>query len=236
MTSDPIRIVILDDHQVTIDGFYFRLERAPGLRIVGAARTGEELEALLASEPADVLLLDVAVPTSPTNANLYPMLFAVPQLQARYPDLVVLVVSMHLDLSLTRALLHSGISGYILKDDVATIRALPEVVRAVAAGGVHLSARVAQLLQQQAGTPDEAPLTRRQLEALSLCTAYPGETGAQLAVRLGVAPSTVRNLLSGAYARLGARNLVEALQIVRELRLIPPATPDQPPPSAPPQV
>ena len=234
MAIDPIRIAILDDHQTSIDGYYYRLETAPGLRVVGAARTGEELEALLAREPADVLLLDVAVPTSPTNSNSYPVLFAVPHLQARYPALSVLVISMHLDVALTKALLESGASGYILKDDAATIRVLPDVVRTVAAGGVHLSARVAQLLQQQAGAPGEALLTRRQHEVLSLCAAYPGEPGAQLAARLGVAPSTLRNLLSGAYARLGVRNLVEALQRARELRLITPLTSDPwPPPDQP---
>jgi DNA-binding NarL/FixJ family response regulator len=225
MAKEPIRVAILDDHQSIIDGYYYRLGKEPAIEIVGAVHFGEDLEALLARQPVDVLLLDVFAPTSATNSNPYPIIFTIPQLQQRYPGLAALVISMHDDPTLVKAVLEGGASGYILKDDVATIQALAAVVLAVASGGVHFSAAVYQTLQQQPVSADEPILTRRQLEALSLCAAYPGEPYAHLAVKLGVTESTVRNLLSGAYVRLDVRNRAEAVHKARELRLITPLTP-----------
>jgi len=221
--GEPIRVAILDDHQSIIDGYYYRLEKDPAIKIVGAAHTGAEFEALLAQQPADVVLLDLSVPTSAENSSPYPILFVIPQLQQRYPSLAVLVISMLSEPALVKAVLDAGASGYILKDDLTTIQALAAVIVAVAGGGVHFSAQVYQQLQKRVGG---APvLTRRQLAALSLCAAYPGETLAHLAGLLGVTESTVRNLLSGAYERLGVRNRAEAVQKARELRLITPLPP-----------
>jgi DNA-binding NarL/FixJ family response regulator len=127
---------------------------------------------------------------------------------------------MHNDPNLIKAIIDAGASGYILKEDAATIRALADVVHTVAAGGLHFSAKVYQRLQQlTGGTP---VLTRRQLEALSLCAAYPGEHYVHFAEKLGIAESTVRNLLSAAYERLEARNQAEAVHKARELGLITP--------------
>lgn len=225
MAKEPIRVAILDDHQSIIDGYYYRLDKEPALQIVGAVHSGEAFEALLARQPVEVALLDVGAPTSATNSSPYPILFAIPQLQQRYPALVVLVISMHDEPTLIQALLDAGASGYILKDDTATLQVLAAVVLSVAEGGVHLSAVVYHQLQQRQRPAGEPELTRRQLEALSLCGAYPGEPYAQLAGKLGVTESTMRNLLSGAYVRLGVRNRGEAIHKARELRLItPPGT------------
>ncbi len=225
MAKDPIRVVILDDHQSIIDGYYYRLGPERSIEIVGAVRCGEDLEALLAQQPADVALLDVYVPTSAVNSNPYPLLFAIPHLQQRYPALAVLVISMNNDPTLIKALLAAGASGYILKDDGATIQALAAVVLAVAEGGVHFSTEIYQSLQQHPAPGGEPGPTRRQLEALSLCAAYPGEPYAHLARKLGVTESTVRNLQSGAFTRLGVRNRAEAIHRARELRLITPLSP-----------
>ncbi len=73
------------------------------------------------------------------------------------------------------------------------------------------------MLKHKAG---DAPLTPRQQQALSLAAAYPDHTSAELALRLGVAQSTARNLLSGAYLRLGVRSRAAAVAKARHLGLI----------------
>lgn len=225
MADALVKVAILDDHQSTIDGYHYRLDKEPAIRIIGAAYDGEAFEALLARQPADVVLLDVYAPTSASNSSPYPILFAIPRLQQRYPALAVLVISMHTDANLIQAVLEAGASGYILKNDAATLQALAAVVLAVAGGGVHFSAEVYHSLQPSEAAARGPALTRRQLEALSLCAAYPGEPYSHLAVLLGVTESTVRNLLSSAYVRLGVRNRAEAVHRARELQLITPLGP-----------
>ena len=116
--------------------------------------------------------------------------------------------------------MESGASGYILKDDQATIQDLANVAMMVAKGGIHLSQPAFEQLFKS--TQRESALTSRQLEALSLCAAYPDASSAELASYLGVANSTMRNLLSGAYLHLQVHTRAAAIIKATQLGLIPP--------------
>lgn len=221
--SPKIRVSILDDHQSIVDGYLYRLSNTPQIEVVATMFYGEELESTLPSKPTDVLILDVNVPTSPTNTNPYPILHWIPQLLQTYPSLNVLVISMHAQRTLIKAVMEAGASGYILKDDQATLRALPSVIISVAQGGIHLSRQAHDLLLRNGSQETLNPaLTSRQQEVLSLLTAYPDLTSANIAQKLGVGHSTVRNLLSDAYLRLGVRNRSAAIAKARQLGLITP--------------
>lgn len=213
-----IRVAILDDHQSIIDGYTFRLSHTTDIKVVATASYAEELDPILAHHAIDVLILDAFVPTSPDNPNPYPILHAIPKWLQLYSELTVLVISMHKQATLIKAVMEAGASGYILKDDQAIIRELESVIRSVAKGGIHFSKLAhQQLIKRQ---PKEMNLTPRQIEALSLCAAYPDETAAKLACKLGVANSTMRTLLSGAYLRLGVRNRMSAIAKARQLGVI----------------
>ncbi len=226
MLSQTIRIAILDDHPGIIDGYRYRLGEEPDLEIVGTAGYGEELEPLLAERPADVLLLDVQVPTSPENVNPYPILHLLPKLLQRYPDMNVLVISMHAQRALIQASMEAGASGYVLKDDQAAIRELAAVVRTVADGGVYLSQIANQLLRKRPTDELNQALSARQVEALSLCAAYPDASSAELADKMSIAGSTLRNLLSGAYLKLEVRSRGAAVARARQMGLLPQEAPD----------
>lgn len=221
--SSKIRVVILEDHQSTIDGYLYRLKDTPQFEIVGAAAFGVELEPLLAEHPADIALLDVNVPTAPDNPNPYPILHVIPDLLQKYPDLAVLVISMLTERALIQAVMDAGASGYILKDDSAAIQQLGSILSSVASGGVYLSEQARQKLFKRHPKDNEPVLTQRQIQALSLCAAYPDESLADLAGKLCVTNSTVRNLLSGAYLRLGVSHRAAAVAKARQLGLITPA-------------
>ena len=225
MTARTIHVTILDDHQGIIDGYLYRLSNVPGFEVVATISYGEELEPTLAAHPTDVLLLDINVPTSAENPNPYPILHSVPNLLQKYPNLNILVISMFAERSLIKAVMETGASGYILKDDQATIRDLANVVGSVANGGVYFSQKAHKLFLKNQKIDDSAPLTSRQLEALSLCAAYPDSTTVQLAGKMAVSHSTVRNLLSGSYIRLGVHSRTAAIAKARQLGLI---TPDPP--------
>jgi len=218
--SHKIRVSILDDHQSIIDGYRYRLSRADRVQVVATACFGEALEPMLAEHPTDVLLLDMQVPTSPENNNPYPVPQTIPRLLQAYPTLSILIISMHAKRPMIRTVMEAGASGYILKDDGQTIQHLEEVILAVAGGDIYLSQAADELYDPGEGSA----LTPRQLEVLSLFAAYPNHTSASVALKLEVAHSTVRNLLSEAYMRLGVRNRSAAILKAQELGLIPPAT------------
>ena len=226
--SKKISVTILDDHQSIIDGYLYRLSSHANIEVVSTITYGEELEPALAKYPTDVLLLDINVPTAPDNLNPYPILYVIPKLLQVYPDLNVLVISMFAERGLIRAVMESGASGYILKDDQTTIRNLANVVLLIAGGGIYFSPKAHQLLLTQKTIPTGQRLSTRQLEALSLCASYPNSSTAELAHKMSVTNSTVRNLLSGAYARLDVQTRAAALAKAKQLGLITPESPTLP--------
>lgn len=228
MTPRTIRVTILDDHQSIIDGYVYRLSSAPGFEIAATIYYGDDLEPTMAAQPTDVLLLDINVPISAENANPYPILHSIPSLLEKYPNLHILVISMYAERGLIRAVMEAGASGYVLKDDRTMLQDLGNVVLSIAAGGIYFSKKAHQLLLSQKTVPSGEHLSTRQLEALSLCAAYPEWTSADVAKKMSVSHSTVRNLLSGAYLRLEVRNRPAAIAKARQLGLI---TPDSPVPT-----
>lgn len=221
--TKKIRVAILDDHQSIVDGYIYRLEKDPQIEITATMAFGEELESTLEKTPADVLLLDVNVPISKENQNPYPILHCIPKLLQTHPDLNILIISMHAERGLIRAVMDAGASGYILKDDPAILKNLGNVVKIIAEGGVQYS-QVAH--DQYARYLSEEVLSPRQLEALSLSAAYPDSTTSDLAKKLNVSHSTVRNLLSNAYFKLDVHNRAAAIAKARQMGLITPNPPE----------
>lgn len=223
-----IHVTILDDHLAIIDGYISRLKSDPEIEVVNTVMYGEELEASLAGHPSDVLLLDVQVPTSRENSNPYPILHCIPKLLEQYPDMSILVISMFTQRTLINSVMEAGASGYVLKDDAASIRELASIVRTIASGGIHMSQLAYQQLRRLPTGELPPTLSTRQLEALSLAAAYPDSSTADMAERMNIAPSTVRNLLSGAYLKLEVRTRAAAIAKARQLGLITPPPPEPP--------
>ena len=226
--KNKISVTILDDHQSIVDGYLFRLSKFPQIEIINTIEYGEDLEGALRKQVPDVLILDVNVNVSAENSNNYPIFHVIPDLLQRYPDLAILVISMHNDRSIIRAVMEGGASGYILKDDQRTIQELGSVILSIMSGGIFLSEKVRNLYVKNRSAASEEPLTGRQMEALSLCAAYPDHTTERLAQIMNVANSTVRNLLSGAYLRLGVNSRAAAIAKARQMGLIPPDSPPLP--------
>ena len=226
--ENKIRVTILDDHQSIVDGYRFRLSKFPQIEVIDSLEHGEDLEPSLKKQVPNILLLDVHVPVSAENQNPYPILQIIPDLLQHYPDLVILVISMFAERGIIRAIMESGASGYILKDDQKTIRDLGNVILSVASGGIHLSEKAYTAYMKNRNVASEEPLTGRQMRVLSLCAAYPDHTTSDLAREMNVANSTVRNMLSEMYIRLGVHSRAAAIAKARQLGLIAPDSPAVP--------
>jgi two-component system nitrate/nitrite response regulator NarL len=216
--SSRIHVAILDDHQSIIDGYTYRLSMDPDIQIAGTATYGEDLENMLLENEVDVLILDVSVPNSPTDHNQFPIIHVIPSLLEQYPRLNILIISMFTQHTLIDALVNIGISGYIFKDDQASIQQLDKIVKSICNGGIYFSPEAYQEPGEEATGPI---LTPRQLEALSLCDSTPDGDTIILARRLGITGSTLRNLLSGSYLRLGVRTRAAAIAKAHKLGILP---------------
>jgi len=216
--KDRIRVAIMDDHQSIVDGYLYRLSQVPEIEVVTTLAYGDELEPALKKQPVDVLILDVHVPVSPNNPNPYPILYTIPHLLELYPELEILVISMFGDRSLIRAVVEAGASGYVLKNDSQVIQELGKTILSVASGDVCFSEKAWKTFL---GKRDE-PFTPRQLEALSLSAAYPNSKTAELARKMKIANSTLRNLLSTVYLKLGVQTRAAAIAKAREMGIITP--------------
>jgi DNA-binding NarL/FixJ family response regulator len=216
--TNKIQVAIMDDHQSIVDGYRYRLTQVPEIEVIATLAYGDELEPALKEHPVDVLLLDVQVPISPKNPNPYPILHTIPRLLEQYPELAILVISMHDQRGLIRAIIEAGASGYILKNDSQKIQELGKAILSVADGGVCFSDKALKAFVAR----NEEPFTPRHLEALSLCASYPNSKTAELARKMKIANSTLRNLLSSAYLKLGVQTRAAAVAKARELGIITP--------------
>jgi DNA-binding NarL/FixJ family response regulator len=215
--TTTVGVAILDDHQAILDGCRYRLSGAPDIRVVATAAYWSEMESLLAARDCDVLLMDINVPASPDNPLPFPILSVIVRLGAHYPELAIVIFSMSAEPAFVRAAIQAGAGGYILKEDATAMQQLAAVVRAVAAGDAYLSDKAQHCLQ--AATDEAVHLTRRQLQLLSLLAFNPDLKLEVLAEECNVAASTVRNLLSDAYRRLGVTNRGSAILRMRQLGL-----------------
>ena len=222
--KENIQVLIMDDHQGIVDGYRYRLTMVPNINVVDTVSYGDQLEPALSENPVDVLILDVEVPISQNNPNSYPILHTIPKLLEQYPGLMILVISVHNEPGLIRAVVDAGATGYILKSDSQRIQELGKWVFRLVNGELCFSERALEVL---VGRKD-GPFTPRQLEALSLCAAYPNSKTAELARKMKIADSTLRNLLSTIYFKLDVQTRAAAIAKARQMGIL---TPD---PTAPP--
>jgi two-component system response regulator DesR len=176
------------------------LEIEPDLEVVGRARTGAEALDLAARRRPDVVLTDIEMPGM-TGLDL------AAELRARGNPARIIILTTFARPGYLRRALDVGASGYLLKD--APSAELAEAIRRVAAGG----RAIAPALAAEAWTEPD-PLTDRERQVLRL--ADEGLSGEAIAKQLKLSEGTVRNYLSEAIGKLGARNRVEASRLARQ--------------------
>jgi DNA-binding NarL/FixJ family response regulator len=201
-----IKVMVVDDHPIVLSGLTALIRSDPDLELVGAARTAAEARAVSA-EPG-VALLDLNLPDG-DGISLGA------ELKRRWPQLRVVVFTMHADDQFVVRSLGSGLDGYLLKDSDPD-----DVLAAIhsAARGSLVIGRGAQtaVLAAAAAAPHPgalAALDSRDLEILELLAQ--GMPTSQVAARLFLAPKTIRNRVSDMLGKLGVATREEAIALVR---------------------
>jgi DNA-binding NarL/FixJ family response regulator len=198
----PIRILLADDHALFRAGVRSLLRGVPGFKVVAEAGDGREALRLVAKRRPDVVLMDITMPG--LNG-----LDAAARVAADFPDIGIVVVSMHADQAFVRRAFQVGARGYLLKH--AGRPELELAIRTVARGDTYLSRAIAKSVTsdyveraRQATSPEEQ-LTARQREILQLIAE--GYTSKAIAERLRVSVKTVEAHRGRLMDRLAIRDV-----------------------------
>lgn len=194
--NEMTKILIADDHKMFRDGLKAILEQEQDIEVVAEAGSTMEIYDILGKIQPNVILLDISLGDG-SGIEVTKVL------SQKYPDLRVLVVSMHAESTYVLKMLEIGAAGYILKD--AGKNEMLNAVRAVAAGDSYFSQQVSSImvayLQRKSVPPSrqkqDVLLTRREIEVLKLIAAE--NSNQEIADKLFISTRTVdthrRNLL-----------------------------------------
>jgi DNA-binding NarL/FixJ family response regulator len=208
--TDPIRVLIVDDHPVVRDGLRGVLSGEPDMAVVGEAGDGAEaLTRVAAANPAvDVVLMDLRMPTMGG-------VDAIKELRRAGPTPRVLVLTtFDTDRDVLPAI-EAGATGYLLKD--APPEELAAAVRTAAAGRTTLAPAVADRLMNRLRVPGTT-LTKRETEVLTLVA--DGLSNQAIGRRLYLTEGTIKSHLVRIYTKLGVDSRTAAIASATRLGLI----------------
>ena len=194
-----IRVLIAEDQAMVLGARAALLDIEPDITVVAQARDGRAALALVREHRPDVLLTDIEMP------NLTGLDLAAEVKRSGLPTRVIMLTTFARPGYLRRAL-DAGASGYLLKDSPSD--KLADAIRRVHAGGRAVDPDLAV----EAWT-EQDPLTDRERQVLRL--AAEGQSSSEIADALTLSEGTVRNYLSEAISKLGARNRIEAARTAR---------------------
>lgn len=199
----PIRVFILDDHEMIRRGLRTMLEEAGGFEIVGEAAGSRQALRVLPSLRPDVALVDVQLPDGSG-------IEVCRQLRTLEPPVRVLVVTTFDDEDARLAATLAGAAGFVSKQIRGT--RLVDAVRWIAAGETLLddvaSADVAQRVRERRTDPRMATLTGQETRVLNLIA--DGLTNRQIGERLGIGEKTVKNYVTSVLLKLGMSRRTQA--------------------------
>ncbi|MGB3435857.1 response regulator [Achromobacter sp.] len=212
--TDAIRLLLIDDHPLVRDGLRLRLETVPQLRVVGeagnAAAAQAFLAACLAEDPQGGTLPHLAL--MDLNMPGVGGLELTALLHERYPQIAVLVLSMHDNPEYMVQAVKAGARGYLLKDEPA--QEIVTAIDAVMAGRNYFSAAVAVRLSQ--ATAPATMLTQRERDVLRHIAS--GEANKQIAQALGLSVRTVETHRLNIKRKLGIDGQAELIKYAVENR------------------
>jgi len=202
MSNRQIRIMLADDHALVLEGLRGLIEREPDMEVVGTFTDGAALLEALRYYTPDVVVLDLAMPTTGGLTCLEAIR------KAGLPIKVV-ILSAFGDGGSLQSAWEGQADGFTLKTDPP--RQTVATIRNVAQGQIVFPRAVRQAAS--AGQPVQrlSQLTRREYAVLDLLAA--GLTNAQIAERLSVQESTIKFHLQNIFQKLGVTNRTEAAQV-----------------------
>ena len=208
MGSSPnlIRILTVDDHPLLREGIAFLVKSQQDMELVAEASDGEEAIEQFRRHRPDVTLMDLRMP----NLNGTE---AISRIRNEFPDAKIIVLSTYGgDVQVLRAI-KAGARGYIVKGHVH--RELLDTIRSVHAGHKRIPPEIAAELADHAA---DDQLSSREIDVLRLIGE--GNANKQIADKLSIAETTVKNHISNIFSKLGANDRAHAVTIALQRGII----------------
>ena len=199
--SWPLKILVIDDHPVVLEGLTALLSTAAdGLAVLRASNATDGLSVLEAQPDLDAILLDLAMPGLSGSQ-------AIDAFRAAAPDLAIIVISALETAEQVRLALAHGARGFIPKS--SRPQTVLAAIRLVLAGETYIPPTILG----EVGVPQDAKLTQRQVEILGALSE--GQSNKEIAAALGVAEKTVKAHVSAIFRILGVVNRTQAAAAYR---------------------
>ncbi len=205
------KVLIADDHTIVRTGLRALLESDPTITLVGEATGGYETIEKVSLHQPDILVLDISMPDLDGIS-------VVKKLSPQFPELKILILTLHDDKALLREAIKSGASGYILKQAAESdlIMAISVIMR----GDMYVEPSMLQGVfnegiksQRSDETEDPIPLTAREIDVLRLIAQ--GYTNRQIGEELSISVRTVEGHRANLTKKLGIRSRVDLVRYAR---------------------
>ncbi len=200
-----IKVILVDNHPLVLDGLKALLETYPHIAVVGTAiHPAAGVEEALRSRP-NVVLMDINMP-------LMNGIEAIALFKRKVPDAQILMLSMHDNREYISASVMRGASGYILKD--VPTEEIVLAIEQVAAGGNFFSSGVSEVLKANKLPETGSDLTPRECSILAKLAT--GQTNRDIAEALGISPATVETHRKNIKKKLGITTTAGLIRYVME--------------------
>lgn len=207
--SEPIRVLICDDHPLFREGVAHSLSHDAGLTVVAQASSGEEAYKLVSELLPDILLMDVTMPGEGGLA-------ATRRIASAWPIVRIIMLTVSEDEDTLMNALRAGAKGYVLKG--VSARELLNAVHIVAEGHVYISSALASSILVEMTSQDQSDpmnsLTEREREILALVA--DGLTNREIGNKLHLAEKTIKHYMTNVLQKLQVRSRVEAALLAQK--------------------
>lgn len=205
---DHIRIMLADDHHLVRKAFALMLDAQPGMKITGHAANGRELLELIKAGQPDLVLLDVDMPIMNGRQSLG-------IIKLRFPDVKVIMLSLHKDAALMNECMGNGAAAYLHKD--IDMEDLIVAIRSVHTEGVYFNKELSKALltgvkKEKKGNPffDGQALSEKEIVVLKeLCE---GKTNRDIADTLHISVNTVGFHRNNIYTKARCNNMASLMK------------------------
>ncbi|HMU08602.1 MAG TPA: response regulator transcription factor [Ferruginibacter sp.] len=206
-----IRLFIVDDHPVVIEGIHALLQNEKGIEWAGQAMNAQSCLGFFVNNTADVVLMDISMPGM-DGVELCALM------KEKYPKIMILGLSTFNQGLYIKKMVENGASGYILKN--SSKEELIKAIQAVHEGCIYFSGEVGIALQEyQKSSMTELPaLTAREKEVLGLIAE--GYTNPQIAEKIFLSSFTVDSHRKNLLAKLAVKNTASLIRLAVEKKLI----------------
>jgi DNA-binding NarL/FixJ family response regulator len=189
------KILIVDDHNVVIEGILSLLQNSDEIIVLGTAQNAQNCLDFLLKNKVDVILMDINLPDM-SGLDLCKVV------KQTYPEIKILALSTFNQISYINKMMANGASGYLLKN--ISKDELIEAIKTVFVGKMFNSLEVNEIIKHSKSTENTPILTKRETDILKLVAA--GLTNPQIGEKLFISPDTVDSHRKNLHTKLGVNN------------------------------